>query len=132
MSNGNGRRSSDDPCWIETKKLVDKRDKKACQFDKCLTAKEFHQLKTGSPITLDRAHILSAANFPDQIYNVKNVITLRRFIHRRMDDYQCPLSGSPIKLNLHYYWWWRILNRAVEKYSESTDYEELLLKNLRA
>ena len=131
MGNGNGRRSSDDPKWVETKKIVDKRDKRQCQFERCLTAKESYQLEKGSPVTLDRAHILSAANYPDQIYNPKNVITLKRFIHRRMDDYQCPLTGSPVNKNLHFFWWYRILKKSTELYNDNTDYELELLVAIR-
>ena len=121
-----GRRSSDDPLWVEAKKQIDKRDKHQCQFERCLTAKEFHQLRPGSPKNLDRAHIFSAANFPNLLYTLKNVITLRRYIHQRMDDYQCPLTGDPIEINQHYWWWIRILNHSTEAYNELIDYEELL------
>jgi len=124
------RRSSDDEKWVETRKLIDKRDKRMCQFEDCLSAKEFYSLKTGSPLNLDRAHILAASAYPDQIYNLKNIITLRRFIHRRMDDYQSPLTGDPIDINTHFYWWWRILNKSTEKYNKETDYELLLKEKI--
>jgi hypothetical protein len=126
MAKSNGRRSSDDPKWVECKKLVDKRDKRNCQFDRCISAKEFHQLDKKGPVTLDRAHILSASANPEQIYNIKNIITLRRFIHTRMDDYQCPLIGESIELNKHWYWWWRIYNKLICDYDENIDYEMLL------
>jgi len=120
------RRSSTDEEWQKVKKLVDQRDKRSCQFIKCLSAKEAHQLQNGSPTTLDRAHIFSAANFPDLVYNPKNVITLKRFIHMRMDNYQSPINGDPIELNEHWYWWYRIFNKTICEYKPELDYEVLL------
>jgi len=130
MANGH-RRSADDPKWLATKSIVDKRDKRSCQFARCLSAKEAHQLISGIPTTLDRAHIFSAANYPDMIYNAKNVITLRRFIHRRLDDYQCPLTGQTTSIQEHYWWWYRIVTHQMIKYDETIDYEELLLSAVR-
>jgi len=127
----NGRRASEDIEWQNTKKLVDRRDKKSCQFEKCLSAKEFHQLIKGSPITLDRAHIFSASNHPELIYNPKNVITLRRFLHRRLDDYKNPINEQPLSYEENRYWWWRIKNHKIEKYDPEIDYELLLLSEIK-
>lgn len=124
------RRSSDDPQWIETKKIIDKRDKRCCQFERCLSAKEFYQLQKGSPTTLDRAHIFGAAAHLELIYNPKNIITLRRFIHRRMDDYQNPLNGETIDIKEHFYWWYRIKNHKVADYDPEIDYELLLQQEI--
>jgi len=121
------RRDSKDPEWIKCKSAVDKRDKRQCQFERCLSAKEYHQLRRGSPSSLDRAHILSAASRPDKIYNPNNVITLKRYIHRRMDDWQCPLTGEPADANTHFWWWKRIKTHSMEAYDPYIDYELELL-----
>ena len=122
------RRSSSDPEWAELKRKVDARDKRCCQFEKCLSAKEFYMLKKGTPLNVDRAHIFSAAHFPDLIYEPKNVITLKRYIHRRMDDYESPLNGRPLGVNEHFYWWYRILMKRPIEYDSNTDYELELRK----
>jgi len=124
-------RSSDDPKWCETKKIVDKRDKRTCQFERCLSAKEFYQVVSGSPKTLDRAHILAASAHPEHLYNIKNVITLRRFIHQRMDEFRSPLNGQPIELNEHFWWWLRILQRKYIEYDVTKDYELLLMQEIK-
>ena len=121
-----GRRTSKDKQWILTRLEVDKRDQHSCQFEKCLTAKEAYQLKIGLSKTLDRCHIFSAASNPEWIYNIKNIITLKRFIHQRLDSYTSPLDGSNIELNEIYWWWWRILNKSTKKYSPEINYEHLL------
>jgi len=126
-----GRRSSDDPKWAETKKIVDKRDRRQCQFEKCLSLKESYQLKIDGPTVLDRAHIFAASARPDQIYNPKNVITLRRFIHQRMDGYKNPITGDPIDYNETMFWWHRILKKFVDDYEPDVDYEELLKAEIR-
>lgn len=121
-----GRRSKDDQKWKEVKDFVYKRDKSSCQFLKCLSMKEFYQLKKGVESKIDPAHIFSAASEPSQIYNPKNIICLTRFIHRRMDNYQSPLTGEDIDLNEHYYWWWRIYKHSIESYDKNKDYKKQL------
>jgi len=118
-----GRRSSDDPKWKLTKAAVDKRDKRRCQFDRCLLAKEAHSLRNGGPTTLDRAHIFAASTWPEQIYNTKNIVTLKRFLHRRLDDYQSPLDGTPISHNERMWWFYRIYTKSHLHYDENEDYE---------
>lgn len=125
-----GKRSKDDPKWKQVKDFVYKRDKNSCQFLKCLSMKEYFQLKKGTQFNIDPAHIFSAASEPSQVYNVKNVICLTRFIHRRMDDYQNPLTGKDIDLNTHYYWWWRIYKHTIEGYDKDKDYKEMLKKEI--
>lgn len=120
------RRSKDDIEWKKVKDFVYKRDKNSCQFLKCLSMKEYYQLKRESELKIDPAHIFSAASEPSQIYNPKNVICLTRFIHRRMDNYQNPLTGETIDLNTHYYWWWRIYNHSLEEYNNNIDYKKIL------
>lgn len=121
------RRGVNDPYWILLKKIVTKRDK-TCKFLKCLSAKEYYSLKNGSPTTIDHAHIFSAGAHPDKIYWPDNVVLLSRFIHRRMDDFQSPLTGDTITKNEHFYWWYRIKESIVEEYDESIDYELKLLQ----
>ena len=122
------RRGKNDIYWENCKQQVDKRDKRTCQFIRCLLAKEAYSLKTGSPAILDRAHIFAASSHPNLIYNVNNVITLSRYIHRRMDDYQDPLTGDPIDVNTHYYWWLRIKTHKFVEYDADTDYEQELTR----
>lgn len=121
-----GRRSSLDPEWQECKEAVRKRDKGRCQFQFCISIKESFELKTGTQKKLDPAHILSAGSNPELIYNPDNVVTLQRYIHRRMDNYENPLTGESISVNEHYYWWWRIKNHKIAEYDESITYKDLL------
>jgi hypothetical protein len=113
-----------------TKAAVDSRDHRQCRLLKCLSVKESHQLKAGTEKAIDRAHIFAASAFPDQIYNAANVVTLSRWAHRRMDNYQNPITGEPLELSEHYYWWWRILNHLIADYDENIDYEQLLRDRL--
>lgn len=118
--------------WQKTKNIVDKRDKRSCQFLKCLTLTEASLLKRGQELSKDRCHIFSRSSRPDLKYNPDNIITLCRFIHRRMDNYQDPITGQTnMDINYHFYWWWRIKNKKREKYNSSIDYEELLLSQMR-
>lgn len=119
-----------DPKWENCKQIVDKRDKRQCQLLKCLSVTEFHQLKDGTPKTADRCHIFCRSVYPKLIYNSNNIITLSRFIHRRMDDYCDPISGENIDSHYHYYWWYRIYFHLIEKYDSEKDYEQLLLDKI--
>jgi len=130
MANGHNR-SSSDPKWKITKDIVDKRDKRSCRFERCISAKEYNQLIQGSPKTLDRAHIFAASAHPELLYNPNNVITLRRFIHRRMDDFTNPLNGESISLQEHWYWWYRIYTHKIIKFDENTDYELLMIQEIK-
>lgn len=122
-----GRRSSEDPKWTECKEQVRKRDKGRCQFQFCISLKEAYLLKDGSQKALDPAHVISASVDPTIIYNPKNVVTLQRFIHRRMDNFQNPLTGEDLNShNEHWYWWWRITQHKSINYDENTDYKELI------
>jgi hypothetical protein len=126
-----GRRTSADPKWAETKKLVDARDKRQCRLMMCLSITESKQLRAESEKTLDRCHIFAASAHPDLIYNVNNIVTLTRFIHRRMDNFKHPLSGENIPPNENFYWWHRILTKSIEKYNEELDYEQLLIAKIK-
>lgn len=121
-----GRRSSVDPEWQKCKEIVRKRDKGRCQFQYCISIKESFELKAGTQKELDPAHILSAGSNPELIYNPDNVITLQRYIHRRMDNYENPLNGKSVSVNEHYYWWWRIKNHKIAEYDENITYKDLL------
>lgn len=123
-----GRRSSQDPEWQKTKAEVDKRDHGRCSFSACLSMKEAYKLQKGSEMHIDHAHVFSASNRPDLIYNPDNVVCLTRYIHRRMDNFKNPLTDEDIDLNEHYYWWTRILQKKYYEYDASVDYEELLLR----
>jgi hypothetical protein len=125
------RRSSADPKWKHVKELVDKRDHHQCRFMRCLSVKESFQLIKGQEHTIDRAHIFAASASPTLIYNVNNVVTLTRFIHRRMDEYKSPLTGDAIDINEHYYWWHRIKNSLIEDFDPETDYELLLKQQIK-
>lgn len=121
-----GRRTTLDPKWQKCKEIVRKRDKGRCQFQYCISIVEAHKLIVGTQKELDPAHILAASDRPELIYNPDNVITLQRYIHRRMDNYENPLTGESISLNEHYYWWWRIKNHKVAEYDENVNYKDLL------
>lgn len=121
------KRSSNDIEWKNVCDIVDKRDKKSCQFLNCLSAQEYHKIK-GPLITIkDRAHIFSVSSHPELIYNPKNIITLQRTFHQRMDEYCSPLDNSNIDINMHYWWWLRIFSKQYSKYDPSIDYEYILL-----
>ena len=124
------RRSSNDPQWSQTKMLVDKRDHKLCRLMRCITVVESKLLKVGSPKTIDRCHIFKASVFIDHIYNIKNIVSLQRYIHHRMDNYENPLDGTPIDLNETWYWWYRIYMTNTEKYDKDIDYELILRKEI--
>jgi hypothetical protein len=117
--------------WEECKKLVDSRDKRQCQFIRCLSITEFHQLKKLNNRNIDRCHIFSRSSFPDLIYNPNNIITLQRFIHERIDAWKDPLSGENIDIEYHFYWWWRIFNHSMENFDIEKNYELELLKKIR-
>jgi hypothetical protein len=125
------RRSSSDPEWKKVKAAVDARDKRQCRLMMCVSISEMKQLKIENEKTLDRAHIFSASSRPDLIYNPLNIVTLTRFVHRRMDNFCSPITGENISLKEHYYWWWRIFSKSIEKYNNDIDYEELLLSKIK-
>lgn len=122
-----GRRSSIDPEWQKCKAIVYARDNNRCQFYKCLTATEAYSISGDrTQHEVDPAHIFAASHNPDLIYEPKNVILLERWVHRRMDNYQSPITGLSIDLNEHYYWWYRIFKRMYVQYDESVDYKDIL------
>lgn len=123
-----GRRSFEDEEWQACKKVVRERDKGKCRFKSCLSVTEFYQIKPGTPANLDPAHVIPVSEDSKIMYNPRNVVTLTRFIHRRMDDYKSPLTGEDITKNEHYYWWWRILENKVACYDENVDYKALVLE----
>jgi len=118
-----GKRSSDDDLWQEVKGIVRKRDG-SCVLTKCLTVGEAKRVKVGPRMNLDCAHVLSASSRPDLVYEPSNVHLIGREFHRRLDDYQDPVTGIPVGVNEHFWWWWRILNRSTEKYDPEVDYQE--------
>jgi hypothetical protein len=120
-----------DLIWEKVKKEVDLRDKRQCQLMRCLSISEYHQIKVCGPITIDRCHIFSRSSHPELIYNKNNIISLQRFIHRRMDDFKDPIYGNTIDINLHFYWWWRIKNHKIEAFNNELDYEEFLIKEIK-
>ena len=127
------RRSSNDKEWQELKKFVDQRDKHRCRMQFCMSIKEAHQMKIPEGIdvkNLDHAHIFSAGAEPSLIYNKKNVVLLSRGFHRRMDNYLDPVTGEPIDLAHHYYWWYRIYHKSTEPYNPEKDYRSLLKEEI--
>lgn len=126
-----GRRTSADPEWKKCKEEVRKRDHGRCVFQECLSVQEAYQLKVDGPTACDAAHIFSASQEPSQIYNPKNVVTLQRFIHRRMDSYKNPVTGADLDgINEHYYWWWRIFKKTVATYDPDFDYKNALKQEI--
>jgi 5-methylcytosine-specific restriction endonuclease McrA len=124
------KKQEEDPRWTTVKKEVDLRDKHQCQFQRCISVTESHQLLSVGPKSIDRCHIFSRSSYPKLIYNKNNIISLSRYIHERMDNYRSPLNGDFIDENVHWYWWWRIFNHKIEKYNEEIIYEEILYKEL--
>lgn len=124
------RRGKDDPYWKECKDIVDKRDKKRCRFLACISAKEYYMMKGEGQSQIDHAHIFSASSEPSLIYEPKNVVCLTRFIHRRMDDFKNPLTGKPVELNEHYYWWYRIFTARIFDFDVNINYEKLLKQEI--
>jgi hypothetical protein len=120
-----------DLIWEKVKKEVDLRDKRQCQLARCLSISESHQLKIDGPKIIDRCHIYSRSSYPELIYNKNNIVTLSRYIHRRMDDFKDPIYGNNISIEEHFYWWWRIKNHKIEKFNEEINYEELLLEGIK-
>lgn len=122
-----GRRSSEDPKWTECKSIVRQRDKSRCQFQFCISIQESYSLVVGSQTALDPAHVIPASVDPSIIYEPKNVVTLQRFVHRRMDNFQNPLTGEDLNSsNEHWYWWWRITQHKVISYDADVDYKQLI------
>ena len=120
-----------DPLWEDCKRRVDLRDKRQCRLIRCLSASEFHQIKSGTPTRIDRCHIFSRSSFPELIYNINNIISLQRFIHQRMDNYQSPITGDLISVEEHFYWWWRIFCKKIEKFNPEINYEIELIKLIK-
>lgn len=127
-----GRRTAEDAQWTAAKKEVAARDGKRCRLEKCLSCVEAAQLIQGVCSILDPAHVIPVSEDPTQVYNTRNIVSLRRFIHRRMDAFQNPLTGQPISKNEHYYWWWRILEARIAEYDPATDYKALVLSFILA
>jgi hypothetical protein len=73
---------------------------------------------------IDHAHVFEVGSHPEHYIKTNNVYLLCRGAHRRMDDFQNPLTGKPIDKNEHFYWWWRIMNSSTEPYEEDIDYRE--------
>lgn len=127
------RRSANDAEWQNVKKVVSQRDRNRCRMQFCMSTKEFYQLKApdGKDVkNLDHAHIFSAGAEPSQIYNKKNIVLLSRGFHRRMDNYQDPITGEPIDLDHHYYWWYRIYHKSTEAFNPEKDYKAILKEEI--
>jgi len=120
------RRSNDDAEWARVREFVLRRDGRACRLLKCLSPLEAKLYVGDNERGVDPAHVFSAASRPDLLYNAENVVCLRRTVHRRMDEYRSPIDGSHISLEMHWYWWYRILCGRVLPIDE-LNYESLCL-----
>lgn len=126
------RRSSNDLQWTELRERLKKRDK-ICRVMKCLTISEAKQCEKiqGFIKRLDCAHMFAASQFPEIIYNEKNVYRISHTFHSRLDSYQCPITQNDLDINSTFWWWWRIINSSTEKYNSDIDYKSLCFQYLK-
>lgn len=122
------RRDSNDVEWQNVKKRIKKRDKNRCRLCEIMTIKEFLLFQKSNPVNtgLDPAHCLPVSTHPGLCYVDKNIYSLCRTHHTRIDDFISPITGNACSMNRHYWYWWRIINRSSEDYNKETDYEELV------
>jgi len=102
--------------WEKVLKDVWIRDKGECQLWSKLTESEKELVRKDIFMnkylyTLDGAHFLSRARYPNLKYEVSNVYLLYRFFHERLDNMRDPLTNEKINKEKWIYWWKRIINR---------------------
>ena len=88
-----------DDKWEITKNIVDRRDRRKCQFYRILTISERKAIESeliGVAKKVDRAHIFGKGSNPHMKYNSSNVITIYHIFHQRLDTYRHPLYDTPI------------------------------------
>ena len=76
------------------------------------------------PYPVDHAHVFEVSAYPGYYTNDDNVYLVCRGAHRRLDDWQDPVTGKPSDKSTHWYWWWRVINASTAKYDEGFDYED--------
>ena len=124
-----GRRSKDDIEWSRLREVLRKRDK-YCRLTECLTIRESKLIKEVGG-RLDCAHLFSAANYPELIYEKRNVYRINSTSHRMLDEFKDPVTGEFLDRNKHQWWWWRVSRKTTEPYDPETNYEELNLEYVK-
>lgn len=109
-----------DEKWQVIKEKEFKRDNYQCQLLKKLNYSEKKIFEENTPKTqrenLDPAHILRKSQYPCYYYNTKNIITLNRASHNRLDHNQDPLTGRQISRNEVELWWKRIIGKSRKEF----------------
>jgi len=105
-------RDQTDDRWNITKQIVDRRDRRKCQFYRILSITERKVIESeliGVAKKVDRAHIFGKGPYPNMKYNPANVITLYHIFHQRLDTYRHPLYDTPINSEERDSIWCRII-----------------------
>jgi hypothetical protein len=122
------KRSKDDIEWQALKKRIKERDKNMCRGLRCMSTGEYKEFLNSHPAglaPLDPAHILEVSTDGDLCYVDKNILTLCRGFHTRIDSLQDPITGNSCSLNRRFYWLWRCIKSEIIHYDEDTDYQQL-------
>jgi hypothetical protein len=123
-----GKRDSTDQEWQDLKKRIKTRDKNMCRGLRCLSSGEYKKFIESSPgniNTIDPAHIFPVSAYPDMCYNDKNVLSICRGIHTRLDNFKDLITGNSCGINETYYWWLRCIKMDIIKYEEELDYKQI-------
>jgi len=105
-----------DENWEAVRQRVVDRDKGKCRLCECLSLEEWsvaqEVLKNSYPNNLDCAHVLGKGAHPKLKYVDRNVVSLYRVFHNRLDECKHPLTGKPMDRTVIDFWWKRIIGKA--------------------
>lgn len=103
--------SEEDVDWGRVRDKVFKRDQ-TCRLFEVLDEEERALIVDSvDPQNIDPAHILPRSTYPHLKYDPENVVALNRVFHSRLDNYQNPITGSPMTKHEHAGWWYRIVGK---------------------
>ena len=105
--------------WQKLKEEITIRDKCQCRFFSIMTEEEKKLIRPhlwGDFKRIDGAHVMSRSSSPHMKYDVDNVYSLYRYIHKSLDELFDPFTRKPISKEEASNYWKRIIGE--DKYNE--------------
>jgi len=103
-----------DERWGAVREEIFTRDGHRCRLKSILSIQELRLFKEHDGYfmnTLDGAHVIARSISKNLYYEPRNIITLDRVFHSRLDFNKCPLTGKGITRQEKEWWWIRIIGR---------------------
>ena len=104
-----------DEQWEEVRRLVRERDEGCCRFVKILSvgeSKSAHDKGVAiyeGTLGSDTAHVIRRSQSSRLYYDPRNLVTLQRIVHQRLDTYRNPLTGKSATREETDTWWKRLV-----------------------